>query len=143
MSHGLKLLLMAAGTVITCIVCAVLFLWTDMGRAETVKQGQHLKESYIYDELSEYDGICVDGAELIALMEKYEEEEVFFLVKTKECIALQGVFYNRDTSCAEVGSYDKGKSPLHEDYINQSALFQCKVVMNENGVITGMRFVQR
>lgn len=143
MSHGLKLLLLAAGTLITCVVCTISFVWTKNGTTQANSQKQRIQAAYTYEQLKDYDGIYIDGAALIDLMEEYEATELYFLVKTKECIAAQGVFYNRDDCNRMVGQYSRSISLLHEDYINQSAIFLCEVKLNENGVVAGIRFVQR
>lgn len=143
MSHSFKLLLLAAGTLIACVVCAISLCWTKMGCTRSVSQSQRIHNACMDESLKEYEGICIDGAALIDFMETYEDTELYFIVKTKACAATQGVFYNRDDCNRVVGQYSRSISLLHEDYINQSAIFLCEVKLNENGVVAGIRFVQR
>ena len=142
MSNELKLLLLAAGTTITCILCVVAFAITKSGQAQVGQSTADSQSLYGFDELKHYDGQVLSGSALISLMQQYESVTVYFLVKTKECEASQGVFYNRDESGAVIGMYSKEQSTLNEDYINELGSFLCSVVQNENGVVIGLKFEQ-
>lgn len=143
MSNGLKLLLLAAGTMITCILCVVAFAITKSGKAQVGQSTVDSQSLYSFDELEEYNGQVISGSALTSLMKQYESATVYFLVKTKECEASQGVYYNRDESGTVIGMYSKEQSTLNEDYINELGSFLCSVVQNENGVVIGLTFIQR
>lgn len=143
MSNGLKLLLLAAGTMITCILCVVAFAITRSGKAQLGQNTVDSQSLFSFDELKEYDEQVISGSAVTSLMKQYENGGVYFLVKTKECEASQGVYYNLDENGAVIGIYSNEQSTLNEDYINELGSFLCSVVQNENGVVIGLKFVQR
>ena len=74
MSHGLKLLLIAAGAIITCIVVVVGFQLTKSGRNDTNSaKEQYTEISSEYDdvELLSYDELIITGSDVVDCIQKY------------------------------------------------------------------------
>lgn len=146
MSHGLKLLLIAVGALLTCITVLTGVNITQAGKKDTsIAIDQYVDAVEFQDFISDYDGCVISGSDVINLMNKYQDYNIFFLVKTKGCIALEGVYYNRSRDLEEeAGTYDSQKKmKTDEDYINLSASFKCTIYLNDNGVLIGIGFVQK
>lgn len=140
MNNGLKLLLMAAGAIVTCIVVVAGFQLTKSGKNDTNKAVSMIQNND-FNELKDYEGRRISGGQLKSLVEEYEEKEIYFLIKTKGSVALYGTYYNYDMNLNKVGTYDN-ENKISAEYINDFGQFKCSVDISENDVVIGLVFSQ-
>lgn len=145
MAHGLKLLLLAGGAIISCILVVTGLSLTSMGKHESaIAQGQYTDVIDQYEEWKEYDGRCISGEEVISLIQENQQDRIYFIVKTNLCEALFGVYYNWNVDFTPAGTYQKERmSKTDPEYINPEASFYCSVILNKNDVIVGLKLIQK
>ncbi len=148
MENSLKGLLLAAGTIITCVVITLGFFISREAQTTAnngAKQINNLNAEFLESNKSMYDGNTVSGSEVINSISKMSNESTGICVKTK----LSTTFYNYDfdVTTGELRSkinllYNKAGDTFANEYINPSAMFSAIVVRNKNQVITGIVFTQ-
>lgn len=162
MSHGLKLLLIAAGAIITCIVVVVGFQLAKSGKNDTNKakeQFSSMTNEYDDVKLSSYDNITISGSEVISCIEENRSllvstnQEFVIEVITKENISAAltkstppvGERYGEIDSNFETQlNYIKNDSNRTKaNYINHQGSFLGSVSRNANGVIQKITFTQQ
>lgn len=148
MENSLKGLILAAGTVITCLVITLGFYLSKEAQSTantgTSKIGK-INSEFAENDKEMYNGVEVSGSEVVNAINKLNGENVGINVITKSSNAFYG--YNFDTDTGEIMHassilYNQTISSTSENYINPYAVFQGKVVRNKNNVITGIQFVQ-
>ena len=152
MSHGLKLLLMAAGAIITCIVVVVGFQLTQSGKNDTNKaKEQYTSISNEYDDvkLAAYDEVTISGSDVVNCIHTYgtllTSDYYTFTIKVMTAENMgentSGVTYD----CYYADKVSKNTSvenSTKEDYINPLGKFKGKISRNKNGVIDSITFTQ-
>ncbi|MGN1083780.1 MAG: hypothetical protein ACI4QX_02145 [Lachnospiraceae bacterium] len=139
MNHGLKALLIAASTLITCIIVSLGF---RMAR-EAGALGNHVvEELYRYRSAVEerdfmkYDGAVVYGSDVVNLMKKELSDTADgFKVTVKE----NKVSYSYE----DRGTAERTEKAEHAEYIVPTSTYTGKVVRNENGVIVEVIFTRK
>ena len=146
MAQGLKMILIAAGTVVTCILIVAGVELTRTGRGE-VRKANEQYVSFVpeSDVVLALDGRILSGQEVMDYMKLYSGASMYFQVKTNLSVGREGVFYNRTQDLKdEAGEYRKDAAcQTDEDYINPNARFDCRVELNENEIPIGLKFIQR
>lgn len=155
MENSLKGLLLAAGTVITCIIIGLGFYISREARDTATKAaGQISKLNAEFSESDKimYDSMAVSGTEVVNCINKFKNDEIGIIVNTK---STKDVQYNRTLSAS--GTADKqvyklgGKSTNsvnnaqdvnHANHINPNGRFQGKILRDDNDVIVGIMFTQ-
>lgn len=136
MNHGLKALLLAASTIITCIVVGLGFQMAE----EAKRLGNYvIEDMYRYrtaieeQNIMKYDGVTVYGADVVNLMkqELADKENGFSVVVSDGRISY---FYE---VWEDIG---KAQEPGMEQFILPAAEFVGEVKRNENGVIIQVIF---
>ena len=139
MSHGLKALLLAASTIITCIVVGLGFRMAE----EAKRLGNYVVEDmYRYrtaieeQDIMKYDGVTVYGTDVVNLMkqELTDKENGFSVVVTDGRI---NYFYETREDIK------KARAPEEAQYIIPTAEFVGEVKRNENGVIIQVIFTKK
>lgn len=139
MNHGLKALLLAASTIITCIVVGLGFQMAE----EAKRLGNYvIEDMYRYrtaieeQDLMKYDGATVYGTDVVNLMkqELTDTENGFSVVVSDGKISY---FYEVRE---DIG---KAQEPDREQYIIPAAEFVGEVKRNENGVIVQVIFKKK
>lgn len=136
MNHGLKALLIAASTIITCIIVGLGF---SMAREAKQIGNYVVKELHSYrvaveeQDYTKYDGVTVYGTDVVNLMK--------YIVSVKEsgiCVAVEGrgesLIYETEediNKAQEIGSVY---------YIVPTAEYTGEVKRNQNDVIVEIRF---
>lgn len=136
MSHGLKALLLAASTIITCIIVGVGFRM-----AQEAKQiGNHVvEELHRYrtvieeQDYTKYDGATIYGNDIVNLMKK-EFSGGKSAVKIRVETGNVGYTYQEQEDIAKVQAWDS----VH--YISPVAEYMGSVVRNRNDVIVELVF---
>lgn len=148
MENSLKGLILAAGTIITCVVISLGFFIsreakdTASGGANQINQ---LNMEFSESDKAMYDGASVSGSEVISVIKKFKNDKVAILVKTNKSNTAYGYNVNATSGELEGASnvsvdlaYDEGSNT----YINPYASFRGNVIRDKNDVITGIVFNQ-
>ena len=141
-SDVVKILILAASVIITCIIVAVGMHGVEVSKqlsntaiAQVTDLNNELKDSGI----KKYDGISVMGSEVINVMKKYlgdyEEDATGPLYVYVDTEDLKITYYNKAYFSDIIDFTD-------EHYIKPTATFLGEVIKNENDVIVGINFVQ-
>ena len=148
MENSLKGLLLAAGTVITCLVISLGFYLSNEAQATantgTSRIGKINTEFAESDKMM-YQGAKVSGSEVVNAIRRFNGEKLGVYVVTKEAQAFYGYVF--DTATGELKDrsekdYEEANVPTSSYYINPYAAFTGRVIRNSNQVITGIEFVQ-
>lgn len=152
MENSLKGLLLAAGTIITCIVISLGFFIAREARdtaADGAGQISKLNAEFNESDKVMYDGLKVSGSEVINVINKFRNNTLAIKVVTKKNTNYYN--YNLDTSTGDVNStlgsksqtdVKDAQSPESINYINPNAQFTGDVVRDVNNVIIGIIFTQ-
>lgn len=147
MDNSLKGLILAAGTIITCVVISLGFFIAREAK-DTASSGANqinkLNADFVESDKAIYDGATVSGSEVVNVIKKFKNEEIGILVKTKRC----STYYNNafDVRTGEfTGSSNHNYDPTDSStdfYINPYANFHGTIIRDDNDVITGIIFEQ-
>jgi len=148
-SNVIKLLILAAGIILACILVAIGFYIGRSGKSY-VNNGsnQYAKMMSEYDDLdiTLFDELEVPGKELIKFIEKFPADYISVRVYTTQhqLNAKSGTsdskqLYKEYTAENHAIETDK----LSDNYINPIATFTGKVYRNKNNVVNLVEFVQR
>ena len=148
MENSLKGLILAAGTIITCVVISLGF-YISREAKDTATNGANqinkLNSEFVESDKDIYDGTTVSGSEVLNVIKKFSEEKIGILVKTNKCDTYYG--YKFDEKTGEIGE-ESGNTYLiatesgKQYYINPYVNFVGKVIRDKNEVITGIVFEQ-
>ena len=149
MENSLKGLLLAAGTIITCVIIGLGFYIAREARDTAANgAGQISKLNAEFNESDKviYDGLRVSGSEVINVINKYKNETLSIKVATKKSV----VYYNYGLSSDEtaLGSEGGASVKLAQDrtsntYINPNEQFLGMVLRDANNTIIGISFLQQ
>ncbi|MFG6327835.1 MAG: hypothetical protein K1W00_13395 [Lachnospiraceae bacterium] len=148
MENSLKGLILAAGTIITCVVISLGFFISREAK-ETAANGANqinkLNSEFVESDKIIYDGAMVSGSEVVNVIKKMKTDEVGILVVTNKSSNYYG--YEFDTSSGDLikktaSDYEEACVSTNKKYINPYANFQGKVIRDQNDVITGIMFTQ-
>lgn len=143
MSHGLKLLLLASGTIITLIVITLSLGLARQSRQMDQQFANRLNE--VYEDLDRssltmYDGVEVYGADVVNFMKKqlcaYDSLESSPVRITVITALSPYVSYSYDNGVymEEIQNFTKAR------YIKPLNKFRGAVIYNQNDVITEVKF---
>ena len=142
MTDATKIILLAATTLITCILVSLGFVSMRSAKElnETaISQMADLNDGLKDSDIKMFDNIDVYGSEIINLIKKelgdYEEGEtgqIYVYVKTS---TKENTYYN-GSQISDLQNF------TNENYIKATAVFKGKVDKNKNGVILGVQFTQ-
>ena len=149
MENSLKGLMLAAGTIITCLVVTLGFFISREAQdtaTNGVSQISGLNSEFAASDKAIYDGALVSGSEVLNVIKKYANDSIGVYVKTGKA----SIFYNSefDLSSGDYVADNKNTYTLATDntkdtYINPYGNFKGRVVTDGNNVITGIEFVQQ
>ncbi len=149
MENSLKGLILAAGTIITCVVISLGFFISREAKNTAsggAKQINKINTEFAESDKAIYDGANVSGSEVISVIRKMEDEKIGVYVET----TLGASFYGYDFDLASGllvnvnnNTYTYQDEPTYDDYINPYASFRGETVRNSNDVITGIIFRQQ
>lgn len=145
MENSLKGLLLAAGTVITCIIIGLGFYIAREAR-DTASSGagqiNRLNAEFMESDKVMYDGIQVSGSEVVNVINKFKNDELCIEVKTKKSSTTYGY---TNTSLTEKSSHSikETQNLKGNNYINPNGLFLGEVIRDTNNVIVGLLFTQQ
>lgn len=148
MENSLKGLILAAGTIITCVVISLGFYIAR--EAKNTASGGANEINRLNTEFSEsdktiYDGAIISGSEVISAIKKMKKQNVGVCVKTNQSNNYYCFIFDEDTGTLGEKSNSEYKMSTKSDsseYINPYASFEGKIVRDSNDVITGLIFSQ-
>lgn len=149
MENSLKGLMLAAGTIITCLVISLGFFISREAKdtaTNGVNQIGGLNAEFAAGDKTIYDGALVSGSEVLNVIKKYASDSIGIYVRTgksstyynSEFDLTTGNYVNENNNTYEI-ALDNGK----DTYINPYGNFKGRVVTDGNNVITGIEFVQQ
>ena len=148
MDNSLKGLILAAGTIITCVVISLGFFIAREAK-DTASNGANqinkLNAEFVESDKVIYDGATVSGSEVINVIKKYKNEKLGILVKTNKSKTYYGYSFDENDGdiIAQVNS--KNIDPTDSDsvnYVNPYVNFVGRIIRDKNEVITGIVFEQ-
>lgn len=148
MENSLKGLILAAGTIITCVVISLGFFISREAK-ETAANGANqinkLNSEFVESDKIIYDGATVSGSEVINVIKKMKNDKIGILVVTNKSSNYYG--YKFDEATGNLmdkveGDYAEACISTNVKYINPYANFEGKVIKDSNDVITGIKFTQ-
>jgi hypothetical protein len=149
MENSLKGLILAAGTIITCVVITLGFYLSKEAQATATagtSQIGKINSEFAESDKIIYDGTKVSGNEVINAIKKMQGQEVGVYVATMETNTYYGYEFdlnNGDLEGITHNTYESTLSAQSDDYINPYAMFAGSVIRNENNAITGICFIQQ
>lgn len=149
MENSLKGLILAAGTIITCLVIGLGFYIAREAKdtaAGGAGQINKLNAEFSDTGKTMYEGTEVSGSEVLNVIRKFQDEALGIMVKTNKTSTFY--VYQFDTSSGELknkasDSYKAAQNELSNNYINPNGRFEGGVVRDSNGTITGLTFTQK
>ncbi|SFR76966.1 hypothetical protein [Anaeromicropila populeti] len=148
MENSLKGLLLAAGTIITCIVISLGFFIAREARDTAAGgAGQISKLNAEFNESDKvmYDGLSVSGSEVINVINKFRNNELSVKVITnKAAYYYNWLLKNGDTELGENSSISikEAQKPTSDNYINPNAQFLGTILRDVNNAIIAIEFSQ-
>lgn len=147
MENSLKGLLLAAGTIITCIVISLGFFIAREARdtaADGAGQISKLNAEFNESDKVIYDGLKVSGSEVVNVINKFRDSLSIIVVTGKGCwyynvaLNIQNDIVNR----AVESEVKNAQSPDKLNYINPNAQFMGDILRDDNNTIVGIVFTQ-
>lgn len=150
MENSLKGLLMAAGTIITCIIIGLGFYIAREARdtaAGGAGQISRLNAEFNESDKVLYDGLEVSGSEVINVINKFKNGSISIKVQTnsnKTPIYYVNLLKDNDTILGEASSASIKEAQKFGSsaYINPNAQFLGYIMRDENNAIIGIGFTQ-
>lgn len=148
MDNSLKGLILAAGTIITCVVISLGFFIAREAK-DTASNGANqinkLNSEFVESDKVIYDGATVSGSEVVNVIKKFKNEKIGILVKTNKSQTFYGYSFDEND-----GDIIKEVSSAHSEatdsdsvkYVNPYVNFVGRIVRDKNEVITGIVFEQ-
>lgn len=148
MDNSLKGLILAAGTIITCIVISLGFYISREARDTAASgAGQISKLNAEFNESDKvmYDGLNVSGSEVVNVINKFKNGDIAIQVNTKKCATYyDNVLDDKQTEIIgkSSASVKTAQNSLSSSYINPNAQFLGSIIRDVNNTIIGIIFAQ-
>lgn len=148
MENSLKGLILAAGTVITCLVITLGFYLSKEAQATAgtgTSKIEKINAEFAENDKMIYDDVQVSGNEVINAIKKFKGENIGISVTTNSEKVFYGYVFDLKTGELKSKSdkeYTQEITENSSEYINPFGTFKGKVIRNGNDVITGIIFTQ-
>lgn len=149
MDNSLKGLILAAGTIITCLVISLGFFIAKEAKASAaggVTQISKLNAEFAESDKMIYEGSVVSGAEVISAIAKFKGDTVCIRVSTNKSTTDYHYTYDASSDSGKISgnsAYDYTLDQNNSLYINPTARFNGNIVRNKNGSICLINFTQQ
>ena len=148
MENSLKGLILAAGTIITCVVISLGFFISREAKntaSNGANQINQLNLEFSESDKIMYDGAKISGSEVLSVIKKFENEKIAVMVKTNKTTTTYG--YTINLTNGELGGISGNKiseayNEAGNEYINPYASFRGSIVRDNNDVLTAIVFEQ-
>ena len=148
MDNSLKGLILAAGTIITCVVISLGFFIAREAK-DTASNGANqinkLNSEFVESDKVIYDGATVSGSEVVNVIKKFKNDKIGILVKTKKSETFYGYSFDEsdgDILTAVDSKHSEAMDSDSDRYVNPYVNFVGRIIRDKNGVITGIVFEQ-
>ena len=148
MDNSLKGLILAAGTIITCVVISLGFFIAREAK-DTASNGANqinkLNSEFVESDKVIYDGATVSGSEVINVIKNFKNEKLGILVKTNKSKTYYGYSFDENDGDINGQVNSKNVDPTDSDsvnYVNPYVNFVGRIIRDKNEVITGIVFEQ-
>lgn len=148
MENSLKGLILAAGTIITCVVISLGFFIAREAK-DTASNGANqinkLNSEFVESDKVIYDGATVSGSEVLNVIKKFQNDKIGIMVKTNKSTTCYGYIFDEETGDISKKSdteYEVAADSDSNMYINPYVNFEGKLIRDSNEVITGIVFEQ-
>mgnify|MGYP001060428767 FL=1 len=148
MDNSLKGLILAAGTIITCIVISLGFYISREARDTAASgAGQISKLNAEFNESDKvmYDGLSVSGSEVVNVINKFKNGDISILVNTKKLSTYYvNVLDDKQTEIigSSSSSVKTAQNSQSNTYINPNGQFLGSIIRDVNYTIIGIIFSQ-
>lgn len=148
MENSLKGLILAAGTIITCLIISLgFFIAREAKDSASNGTGQisKLNAEFMENDKVIYDGTEVSGSEVINVIRKFRNESIGIVVTTKRSTTSYNYTVDEENGMlkkSDVAEYKSGTGAEEMNFINPTARFNGKVIRDANGTVTGIKFTQ-
>lgn len=148
MENSLKGLMLAAGTIVTCLIISLGFFIAKEAKDSATSganQISKLNNEFIENDKIIYDATEVSGSEVINVIRKFRNETLGVSVTTKKGTTAYNYVVDEEKgnlSKASVTEYKPGTDITDANYINPTARFMGNVIRDKNGTIIGIKFMQ-
>lgn len=148
MDNSLKGLILAAGTIITCIVISLGFYISREARDTAASgAGQISKLNAEFNESDKvmYDGLNVSGSEVINVINKFKNGYIAIQVNTKKSSNYyENILDDKQTEITGTSSASvkAAQNSQSNAYINPNGQFQGSIIRDVNYTIIGIIFSQ-
>lgn len=148
MDNSLKGLILAAGTIITCIVISLGFYISREARDTAASgAGQISKLNAEFNESDKvmYDGLSVSGSEVINVINKFKNGDISIQVNTKKSSTYYvNVLDDKQTEIigSSSASVKTAQNSQSNTYINPNGQFLGSIIRDVNYTIIGIIFSQ-
>lgn len=149
MENSLKGLILAAGTIITCLVISLGFFIAKEAKtsaASGAEQIGRINSEFIESDKIIYDGTQVSGSEVINVIKKFSGKGIGIMVQTNKGAVNYYYTYNNVTGVSIPSAdidYNETANFLNNEYINPTGRFNGSIVRDRNGAIAAINFVQQ
>lgn len=146
MENSLKGLILAAGTIITCVVVTLGFYIAREAKQTATNSANQINEmniEFMENDKIIYDGATVSGTEVVNVIKKMQNEKIGIYVNNGKTQLYYGYSFNTGTGELGSASTNKYTTAIDEasaNYINPYGTFRGTVIRNSNNAITGIMF---
>ncbi len=146
MENSLKGLILAAGTIITCVIVTLGFYIAREAKQTATNSANQINEmnvEFMENDKIIYDGATVSGTEVVNVIKKMQNDKIGICVINGGTTTYYG--YNFNTSTGALGAvsavkYNAALDETKDSYINPYGNFRGTVIRNSNNAITGIIF---
>ena len=149
MENSLEGLMLAAGSIITCIIISLGF-YIAREASDTASSGtgqiNELQAEFADTSKTMYENTEVSGSEVINVIRKFSDEMIGVKVQTKKNTSYYIYQFNDTDGSLKNAStldYKSAQNATSANYINPTGRFLGAVIRDANGTITGLSFVQQ
>lgn len=146
MENSLKGLILAAGTIITCLVISLGFFIAKEAKTSAMNgagQISSLNSEFMESDKIIYDGTQISGSEVINTIHKFSDDRLAIIVTTNRNTTNYNYSYDSKNGEFELtGTYGISDDPAEPEYINPSGRFKSEVIRDINGAIVELKFEQ-
>lgn len=146
MENSLKGLILAAGTIITCLVISLGFFIAKEAKTSAMNGAgkiSSLNSEFMEGDKIIYDGTQISGSEVINAIHKFSDDTLAIIVVTNRNTSYYNYIYNSENGeFTLTGTYEMWDDSTVPEYINPSGRFKSEVIRDLNGVIVKLKFVQ-
>lgn len=145
MENSLKGLILAAGTIITCLVISLGFFIAKEAKISAMSGAgkiSSLNSEFMESDKVIYDGTQISGSEVINAIHKFSDEKLSIIVETNKNSSTYNYSFNNQKGELSLTNTYTATDPSAPTYINPAGRFNSEVIRDINGSIIQLKFTQ-